>query len=144
MLVLSYILLIPISYGPTMQVKCLEIWLQWILRSWRFGTLEVSEGAFCCYKYLLVFIFAWMYIWCKNMWFEFLECWEVYLRCLKVCRLQAFDFNVFSVQGFIWELWRCLDLNNTLLEKFGGVYSLKHLTWIFWKFENLFENYEGV
>jgi hypothetical protein len=46
--------------GPTMQVKCLEIWLLWGCGldlegfvHWNFGALEVSEGAFDCCKYLL-------------------------------------------------------------------------------------------
>ena len=29
--------------------------VEWILRSWRFGVLEVSEGAFCCLKYFFCF-----------------------------------------------------------------------------------------
>ena len=111
MLVQSYLLFIPIGYGPTMQMKCLEIWLHLSLQSGSWG-VGASESWRCPRAHFVV-----VYICLMHMIWVFFECWEVYLRGLKVCRLHAFDLTVLNVQGFLWELWRCLDSNSTLLER---------------------------
>ena len=83
--------LIPIGYRPTVQAKCLDIWLHlslWrgISRSWCLERWRCSRVNFVVVSiHLLLFL---------------LEC----MFDAKIC-----DLSFWSVERFIWEVWRCLD-----------------------------------
>ena len=91
MLVQSYILLTSIGYGPTMQVKYLEIWLHLSLRrrSWGVGASERWR----CPRVQFVIVSI-------SLFLLLLEC----IFDAKTC-----DLSFLSVERFIWDVWRCLD-----------------------------------
>ena len=92
--------------------KYLRLWSE----SWGVSALEFRSGGRrgCPRAHLVVisiylsFSFAWMYIWCKSMWFEFFECGEACLRGLEVFRLH---------NHLTWLFWAFKGL----FESFGGV-----------------------
>jgi hypothetical protein len=94
MLVQSYLLSNAIGYGPTMQVKCLEIWLHLRLRngSWGVGVLECWRCPRAYFGVISIFIFIFL------------------LECMYDAR--ACNLSFFIVERFIWEVWRCLDFKH--------------------------------
>jgi hypothetical protein len=145
---------------------CFEV-VDWILRSWRFGALEMTVDTFSCCKCLFVICF-------------FLEClFDAKMLTYEPWGVLTFmpsDLNVLCIEKFFWEVWRCLDFKRIwlgyleceedylrglevfrvqkhMLEYFEclrmylrGLEVIKvqsYLTWVFWMFKGVLDRFGG-
>ena len=96
--------------------------------SWGIGAFGALEHWRCPRVHLVVvsvslsFLFAWMYVWCKSMWLECLEYWEVW-RCLDFQNIWFKCFKWFkvylwglNVAGLVWNHSRWFELKEMLFE----------------------------